>query len=147
MPISQTTVTGSVKLPSGGDAQLTGISFKLSGSDFEAGELIAVNTTAGTVTTEAGDFTVNLWPNDKGLDGGTTYTVTAQFSDGSTLTNVSKIYVPSSETDLTIEDVSFAAKLLAAFKGYKIAMMTSAQYNSLTTKDPKTVYVILAVPA
>lgn len=143
MPISQTTITGSIKTPSGGDAQITEISFKLSGSDFEAGELIAANTTLGTVTTASGDFTVDLWPNEAGLDGTTTYSVALKFSDGSTVTNMPKIFVPISETHLTIEDLAFISKAMGTVKGYSVVVLTPADYAGLAPKAPRTIYIVV----
>ena len=71
---------GSVKTPDNSDAAITEISFKLTGPDYEAGELIAVNTTFGSVTTADGDFTVDL----SGVfisSGGGSY-VLAAYTDG-----------------------------------------------------------------
>ena len=54
MPISQTTITGSIKTPDNADAAITSVTFTLEGSDHEAGELIAANTVYATVTTPTG---------------------------------------------------------------------------------------------
>tara|TARA_Y100001951_G_C11274459_1_gene260909 strand:+ start:982 stop:1416 length:435 start_codon:yes stop_codon:yes gene_type:complete len=144
MPISQTTITGSVKTPDNSDAQITEISFKLTGSDYEAGELIAVNTTFGSVTTAAGDFTVDLWPNDMGMEGNTKYTVTAKFSDGSSIPGLKDIYVKYSDTPKTIEDVAFETKAAGAIKPMALVVLTQAQYDALATKSPTTAYLIRA---
>ena len=142
MPISQTTITGSVKKPDGTDAQITEISFKLTGSDYEAGELIAVNTTYGTVTTADGDFTISLWPNDKGIEGNTKYQITAKFSDGSSIPGLKDVYIKHSDTPKTIEDLAFETKAAGAVKPMALVVMTQAEYDALATKSPTTAYLI-----
>lgn len=142
MPISQTTITGSVKKPDGTDAQITEISFELNGSDYEAGELIAANTTYGTVTTADGDFTISLWPNDKGIEGNTKYTIKAKFSDGSSIPGLKDVYIKHSDAPKTIEDLAFETKAAGAVKPMALVVMTQAEYDALATKSPTTAYLI-----
>lgn len=142
MPISQTTITGSVKTPANADAAITGVTFTLSGSDFEAGEIIAVNTVSGSVVTETGDFEVTLWPNDAGMAGNTSYTMAFAFSDGSKVTALSKIFVAYSPTPKTIEDVAFETIAAGAVKPYALQVITQAAYDALTPKVPTTVYLV-----
>ena len=142
MPISQTTITGSVKTPAAADAAITGVTFKLSGSDYEAGEIIAANTVTADVTTATGDFTVTLWPNDAGMEGNTTYAMSFTFDDGSTVPGLKSIYVRASETAKTIEDVAFETKAAGAVKPYALQVLTQAQYDGLATKAPNTVYLV-----
>lgn len=140
MPISQTTITGSVKTPANADAAITGVSFKLSGSDYEAGEIIAANTVAGSVVTGTGDFTVTLWPNDRGMVGTTQYSMTFTFSDGSSVPGLSNIYVRHSDTPKTIEDVAFET-LASTIKTVSIVITTAADFPDIT-KQPNTLYLI-----
>lgn len=142
MPISQTTITGSVKTPANTDAQITGVIFKLSGSDYEAGEVIAANSVPATVTTAAGDFTVTLWPNDKGIFGNTRYSVVSTFSDGSTLPGLKDIYVTYSPTSKTIEDVVFETIAAGPVKPNTLKVLTQAQYEATSPKLATTLYLI-----
>lgn len=142
MPISQTTITGSVKTPANADAQITGVTFKLSGSDYEAGEIIAVNTVAGAVVTEDGDFEVTLWPNNRGMTGDTTYSMAFTFSDGSSVPGLKSIYVQHSDTPKSIEDVAFETIAAGKVKPMNLVVMTQAQYAALATKLPNTAYLI-----
>lgn len=142
MPISQTTITGSFKTPANQDAQLTGITFKLSGSDTEAGETIAANTVTGAVVTPQGDFSVTLWPNDKGMEGSTTYDMNCTFADGSSVTHMKKLFVRYSATQKTLEEVAFETKAAGTVKPYSVVVMTQAAYAALTTKAPNTFYAI-----
>ncbi|MDF3606348.1 hypothetical protein PE067_09470 [Paracoccus sp. DMF-8] len=142
MPISQTTITGSFKTPVNADAQLTDATFKLSGSDFEGGEGITANTVTAAVVTEDGDFTVTLWPNDRGMTGGTSYAVSFRFSDGSTMTMPKALVVSHSDTPVTLEDVVFENQARGAVKPNALRILTQAQYDALTPKDPNTVYLI-----
>ena len=142
MPISQTTITGSVKTPAGSDAAVTGVTFKLSGSDYEAGEIIAVNTVSASVTTETGDFTVTLWPNDRGIEGNTKYTMAFTFSDGSSVPGLKDIYVRHSDTPKTIEEIAAENKLSGTIKGFSVSILTAAQYAALNPKAPNTAYLI-----
>lgn len=140
MPISQTTITGSVKTPANADAKITGVTFKLSGSDYEGGEIIAANTVVGSVVTEAGDFFVTLWPNDRGLLGTTQYSMTFSFSDGSTIPGLTSIYVRHSDTPKTIEDVAFET-MAYSIKAVSIMVVTAANFQVIT-KQPNTLYLI-----
>lgn len=142
MPISQTTITGSVKRPDGDDAVITSVEFKLSGSDFEAGEIIAARTVTAEVTPETGDFTVTLWPNDAGLKGNTSYKLDFKFSDGSVVTGLDKIYVRQSDAPRTIEEIAAETQLQGAIKGYSVRILTRAQYDALATKEAFTLYPI-----
>lgn len=142
MPISQTTITGSFKTPDDQDAQITAIEFKLNGSDFEGTEQIAANKVTGTVTTATGDFTVSLWPNDKGRKGTTTYAVTAKFDDGSSITDPKAVYVRHSATTREWADVTAENELSELFKGYKGAVVTAAEYAALNPKAPNTLYAV-----
>lgn len=142
MPISQTTITGSVKTPDDKDAQITSIEFKLNGSDFEGTEQIAANKVTGTVTTANGDFEVDLWPNDKGRKGTTTYAVTAKFDDGSSITEPKTVVIRHSDTPRQWSDVTAENELSDLFKGYKGAVVTAAGYAALTPKAPNTIYAV-----
>lgn len=140
MPISQTTITGSVKTPANADAAITGVTFKLTGSDYEAGEIIAANTVSGSVVTGSGDFTVTLWPNDRGMVGTTQYSMAFTFADGSSVPGLTNIYVRHSDTPKTIEDVAFET-LAGSIKTPGIVITTAADFDSLT-KNPNTLYLI-----
>lgn len=142
MPISQTTITGSLRRPNNADAAVTGISFRLSASDHENGEWVVVNTVAGVVDTPDGDFTVTLWPNDMGMFGNTTYSVSLTFSDGSTVTDMKQVYVRYSETPITMEDLAFEALARVAVLPYKLKMVTADQYANENPKDPLTAYLV-----
>ena len=142
MPISQTTITGSVKTPAGADAAITGVTFTLSGSDFEAGEIVAVNTVVGSVVTASGDFEVELWPNDVGLAGNTFYTMAFTFDDGSKVTAQSKIFVTYSPTPKTIEDVAFETVAAGSVKPNSIRFRTAAEFANEATHPVSTYTVI-----
>lgn len=142
MPISQTTITGSVKTPDNQDAAITGVKFTLSGSDYEAGEIIAKKVVEATVTPEDGDFSVTLWPNDRGIEGNTKYQMAFTFSDGSSVTTLKDIYVKYSATPQTIEDIAAENKLMGAIKGFSITVLTAAAYAALDPKAPNTAYLI-----
>ena len=142
MPISQTTITGSVKTPDNSDAQITAVSFALSGSDYEAGEIIAKNSVSAAVTPEAGDFTVTLWPNDRGINGDTTYEMKFSFSDGSSVTGLRNIYVKHSDTPKTIEDVAFETIAAGKVKPMALVVLTQSQYDAMAQKAENTAYLI-----
>ncbi|MFC3628190.1 hypothetical protein ACFOM8_01885 [Paracoccus angustae] len=142
MPISQTTITGSVKTPDDQDAAITGVKFTLSGSDYEAGEIIAKKVVEADVTTATGDFTVTLWPNDKGIEGTTKYTMAFTFDDGSSVTSLKDIYVRHSDTPKSIEEIAADNKLAGAIKGFTVQIITAAQYAALNPKAPNTAYLI-----
>lgn len=142
MAISQTTITGSFKTPDDKDAQIAAIEFKLNGSDFEGTENIAANKVTGTVTTATGDFTVDLWPNDRGRKGNTTYSVTVKFDDQSSITDPKTLFVRHSATPREWADVTAENELSELFKGYKGAVVTAAEYAALTTKAPNTLYAV-----
>ena len=144
MPISQTTITGSVKTPGNLDAAITGITFTLTKSDYEAGEIIAKNTVNGAVIEADGDFSVTLWPNDKGMNGDSKYKMKFTFGDGSTV-DLAEIYVKHSDTPKTIEDVALETKLAGALKGYTAVVLTQTQYDALATKSPTTAYILKGV--
>lgn len=141
MPISQQTITGSVKTPANADAAITGVRFTLSGSDYEAGEIIAVNTVQAAVTESTGDFEVTLWPNDAGMVGNTTYSMAFTFSDGSTVPGLKSIYVRASEGDKTIEDVAFETIAAGAVKPYAIRLISQEAYNGLSPKPSMTIFL------
>lgn len=140
MPISQTTITGSVKTPANADAQITSVTFRLEGSDYEAGEIIAANSVSADVTTETGDFEVTLWPNDRGLKGTTKYTMSFSFNDGSSVPGLTSIYVRHSETPKTIEDVAFETDI-GAIRNVAIILTTAAGFE-IETKVPNALYLI-----
>lgn len=140
MPISQTTITGSIKTPDNADAVITSVTFTLEGSDHEAGELIAANTVYATVTTPTGDFSVTLWPNDRGIKGTTRYTVAFTFTDRSKVTGLNTIYVRHSDTPITIEDVAFDTEA-ALIKSPRIVVTTAALFPGLE-KTVNTLYLI-----
>ena len=142
MPISQTTITGSFKTPDNLDAPITGVTFELSSSDYEAGEIIAKKTVPATVDTPNGDFTVTLWPNDRGVEGNTKYTMRFTFADGSSVTGLKDIVVRHSDTPRTIEDVAAENKLAGAIKGFSVVVLTAAAYAALDPKAPNTAYLI-----
>lgn len=142
MPISQTTITGSVKTPDNEDAAITGVRFTLSGSDYEAGEIIAKRVVDATVDTAQGDFSVTLWPNDKGIEGTTKYTMAFTFADGSSVTSLKDVYIRHSDTPRTIEDVAAENKLAGAIKGFSVVVLTAAAYAALDPKAPNTAYLI-----
>lgn len=138
MPISQTTITGSVKTPTGDDAQLTGVTFELTGSDYEDGELVASKSFEGEVTPETGDFTVTLWPNDVGMDGNTNYKFVATFSDGSKITNVKTLFVAYSPGPKTMEDVAFETRAAAQLKPAAFRVTTAAAFAAEATHPRNT---------
>ena len=142
MPISQTTITGSVKTPANRDAAITEVTFKLVGSDYEDGEIIAENTVAATTIEADGDFEVTLWPNDAGMEGNTTYEMAFKFKDGSSVPGLKKVFVRASDTPKTIEDVAFETKVAGAIKPYNFQVITQAQYDQLSAKAPNTVYLV-----
>lgn len=142
MPISQTTITGSIKTPKNTDAAVTHVKFTLSGSDYEAGEIIAKQSVEAEVDTAQGDFTVTLWPNDRGIEGTTKYTMAFTFSDGSSVTSLKDIYVRYSPTPRTIEDIAAENKLAGAIKGFNLSVLTAAAYAALDPKAPNTAYLI-----
>lgn len=142
MPISQTTITGSVKTPDNKDAAITGVKFTLSGSDYEAGEIIAKKEVEATVTSGAGDFEVTLWPNDRGIEGTTKYTMAFTFDDGSSVTSLKDVYIRYSDTPKTIEEVAAENKLSSAIKGFSVSILTAAQYAATDPKAPNTAYLI-----
>ena len=142
MAISQTTITGSIKTPDNQDAPVTEVIFTLTGSDYEAGEVIAKRAVPATVDTAQGDFTATVWPNDRGIEGNTKYTVTFKFADGSSVTNLKDIYVRHSPTPRTIEDIAAESKLAGAIKGFSVNILTAAQYAALDPKAPNTAYLI-----
>lgn len=142
MPISQTTITGSFKKPDNGDADLISATFKLSGADYEDGECIAANTVTAAVVAEGGDFSVTLWPNDRGDEGNTHYEVAFRFSDGSVVNNPKTLFVEHSDTPITLQAAVFAAKARGAVSPNSLRILTQAQYDALTPKDPNTVYLI-----
>ncbi|MDB6455135.1 phage upper tail fiber protein [Falsirhodobacter sp. 20TX0035] len=142
MPISQTTITGSVKTPANREAKITGVTFQLSDLDYEAGEIIVANPIAATVDPENGDFSVALWPNDAGMDGNTRYAMTFAFSDGSSLPGLKSVYIRASDTPKTMEDVAFETKAAAAVAPYELRVLTQAEYEALSPKAPTTAYLI-----
>lgn len=142
MPISQQTITGSVKTPANADAPITGVTFTLVGSDFEAGEIIAVRPEEGTVNTETGDFSITVWPNDQGMKGNTHYKMSYTFSDNTKVTLDDKIYVTLSDGPVTIEDIAFDTIARGAVKPYTLSILTQAQYDALTPKSPSTIYLV-----
>lgn len=140
MPISETTITGSFKTPGNTDAQIISATFTLEGSDYEGGENIVVNSVAATVSPETGDFSVTLWPNDRGMKGNTRYSVAFAFSDRSKFTGLNSIYVRHSDTPITLEDVAFDTEI-EAIKSHKIVITTAAAFATLP-KSPFTLYMI-----
>ncbi|WP_072295516.1 hypothetical protein [Paracoccus sp. SM22M-07] len=142
MPISQQTITGSVKTPANADAPITGVTFTLVGSDFEAGEIIAVRPEQGAVTTETGDFEITVWPNNMGMKGNTHYKMSYTFSDATKVTMDDKIYVTKGEGPVTIEDIAFDTIARGAVKPYALTIVTQAQYDGLATKAANTVYLV-----
>lgn len=142
MPISQTTITGSVKTPDNQDAAITGVKFTLSGSDYEAGEIIAKKVVEANVTPEDGDFTVTLWPNDRGIEGTTKYTMAFTFADGSSVTSLKDVYIRHSDTPRTIEDIAAENKLAGALKGFDVRFVTAAEYAALDPKAKNTAYAL-----
>lgn len=142
MPISQQDITGSITTPANSPAAITGVTFTLNKSDFEAGEIIAVNTVAATVDTQTGDFEVTLWPNDAGMDGTSSYTMAFTFSDGSKVTGLSSIRVLASNGPKTIEDVAFETLAAGAVRPFALRILTQAEYDAVTPKVASTVYLI-----
>lgn len=142
MAISQTTITGSIKTPDNADAAVTGVKFTLSGSDYEAGEIIAKKVVEADVVPEEGDFSVTLWPNDKGIEGNTKYTMAFAFADGSSVTSLKDVYIRYSATPKTIEEIAAENKLSGAIKGFTVIILTAAAYAALDPKAPNTAYLI-----
>lgn len=142
MPISDQEITGSFTAPTGQNAQLTSVTFTLTGSDFENGELVTSQTFEGEVTEGTGDFTVTLWPNDMGMDGNTNYTFAATFSDGSKVTNVKSLFVKYSPSPKTLEDVAFETKAAGALKPSGFRVTTAAAFAAETVHPLNTYSVI-----
>lgn len=143
MPISQTTIRGSIKTPDNRDAAVTSVTFTLSGDDFEAGEWIAANTVRGAVITADGDFEITLWPNDRGVHGDTMYSVSLQFSDGSSVTRPGQMYVQYSPVTRTIEQLMFESRAAQNLAPMRVQALTRAEFDGLTTRTPQTAYLIL----
>lgn len=142
MPISQQEISGSFVDPTGQNAQLTGVTFTLTGSDFEGGETITSKTFDGEVVEGTGDFTATLWPNDMGMDGNTKYTFAASFSDGSKVTNAPSLYVKYSPSPKTLEDVVFETKAAASLKPSGFRVMTAAAFAAEAVHPLNTYTVI-----
>lgn len=145
MTISLQTITGSIKKPDNSDAQITKLVFTLSSSDFENGEIVAVNTVEADVNPENGDFTATLWPNDMGMGGKTTYSMAFTFADNSSVPTVRQIYVKKGIGPKTIEEVIFETEAALKLAPNAIALLSRTQYNLLTTKQPNTAYFIKKV--
>lgn len=143
MPISQTTITGSVKRPDDTNAAVIGIEFTLSGSDFEGGEWIVANTVSGTVLTAEGDFSITLWPNDRGVIGDTMYSVALRFSDGSSVSQAQQMRVQYSPVPRTIEELVFEGRAAQNVAPMLLRALSRAEFDALLTREPNTAYLIL----
>ena len=142
MSISKTTLRGSVVTPAGMVAALKSVTFTLSGSDSEAGLMIAQNEVDATVNAETGSFEVTLWPNDRGLLGNTSYSVSFVFRDGSSLSNVGTIYVRYSPSPREWEDVLFEQAAADLLDGWSIVVLSRVEYAALPEKAPLTAYFL-----
>lgn len=143
MPISQTTITGSVKKPDGSDAQLVGVKFALKSTDYEAGEVIAKNTVEAVIDSTSGDFTAQVWPNDRGLLGNTKYSVSYEFSDGSQIGS-SDVYIRHSDSPKTIESVAFETVAAGQVAPMNLRVLSQAQFAALSSLDVNTAYLVTA---
>lgn len=143
MPISQTTIVGSVKRPDDTNAAITGLEFTLSGSDFEGGEWIVANRVTGTVVTAEGDFSITLWPNDRGIIGDTLYSVRLLFSDGSSVSQAQQMRVQYSPVPRTIEELVFEGRAAQNIAPMALRTLTRAEFDALTERAPNTAYLIL----
>lgn len=142
MPISQQDISGSIVTPTGENAQLTSVTFTLTGSDYEDGELIAAKSFEAEVTPDTGDFTVTLWPNDMGMEGNTNYTFVANFNDGSKVTNVKSLFVKYSPSPKTLEDVAFETKAAGALKPSAFRVTAAAAFAAEAVHPLNTYSVI-----
>ena len=142
MAISQTTIMGSIKTPTNVDAKVSRVVFTLSGADFENGEIIAVGRVEAVCDIQNGDFHVTLWPNDRGLNNNTVYSVTFKLSDGSSISGIGDIYVRHSDHPVTLEDVVAETMIARDIQPYSLRVMTQAQFDSLGVSEPQTVYLI-----
>lgn len=142
MAISQTTVTGSFKTPANTDARVLAVIFRLSGSDFENGEGITANSVPAATVAEDGDFTITVWPNDKGVFGNTRYSVQYVFDDGSVFTALSDVIVRYSPEPWTLEEIAFQMEVSRQIAPTQFRLVTAAQFEALNPPAPNTTYLI-----
>lgn len=143
MAISQTTITGSVKSPAGSGARLCSVIFTLSGSDFEAGEMITAGPVPATVDPDTGTFRVTLWPNDRGRSGDTRYSVAFAFADGATVPDLQSLWVRHSDTPVALADAVVESKLAGLIAPLSLRILHRGEFDALEPRDPSAIYLIL----
>lgn len=142
MPISQTTVTGAIKTPSNSGANIASVTFTLSDFDYEAGEIISTRAVSATVDPETGSFSVSLWPNDRGINGNTRYSVKFTLEDGAVIPGPSNLWLRYSDAPVTIEDVVFETKIYSFAAPYALRILSQDEFDALPAKAPNTLYII-----
>lgn len=139
MPLSQTTVVGRIMLPDNTPADITSLRFSLTGSDWEDDIWVARDVVEATLGEEPGSFTITLWPNEAGHRGNTRYRATVQLADGS-VDNLPPLFIRTSELPIDIDDLVIEQSVIAA--GYATRVVTQAQYDSLSSYAPNTIYLV-----
>lgn len=144
MAISQTTITGSVKSPAGDAARLCSVIFTLSGSDFEAGEMIAAGSVPATVDPDTGTFRVTLWPNDRGRSGDTRYSAVFAFSDGSTVPDLQDLWLRHSAAPVTLADAVAESRLAGMVAPWSLRILRRDEFDALPAAQlpPNSLYLI-----
>lgn len=144
MAISQTTITGSFRNAKGLPAPITAVTFTLKGSDYEDGELIVLQPVqAEIIDPEAGTFIATVWPNDRGVLGGTTYSVAFKFEDESKVAAIDGLHIQYSETPVSLEEIAIRTRLAGAVKPRGLQLIRRSAYEALPALDPNTVYLIM----
>ena len=139
MSISQTTVVGEIVTPDNLPAAIEFVSFTLTLPDYEDGVLVSPKEIFAAVGPN-GEFTVNLWPNDKGLLGTSRYVIHYRLDNGAKIPSQGNIFVPHSPTPLSIEDLILPTAL--SIKPYVAKIVSEAQFESLLRYDDNTIYLI-----
>lgn len=139
MPISQTTITGRIVLPSNQPAQINSVIFTLMSSDEEGSLIVAKHSTLATIGGD-GDFSVTVWPNEAGERGNTRYGVVVNLANGAALDAIPLLFVRKSDTPLLFDDLILEQTTIVA--GYANRVLSVAQYEALTVYAPNTIYLV-----
>lgn len=139
MALSRQEVRGKITLPTDSPATIQRVTFTLLNSDQEGDEWVAKYSIDANIGAN-GEFTIEVWPNDKGARGNTRYSVAVTLSGGASVDPIPNIFIREQAEPWDIDDLILEQTTIIA--GYTNRVMTRAQYLALTVYEPNTLYLV-----
>lgn len=139
MAISQVTLRGRITLPNNVAAEISSVSFTLTGTDFENDEIVP-QYTVPAAREAGGIFSVTLWPNDQGDKGSTRWRMNVVLQGGAKVEKMNDLLVKLSDNGRNVSDLILEQTVLVP--GFVNRVVTQSEYDGLNAYAPNTIYLV-----